>query len=411
MIQRLVQDFIFIEQNRSNFTFSDSTKIQLNSSTQRIELKPISIEARTGRNVYSTEANLYVKTQTFRPTTVQKWFGFSAVPRPTLQPSQTSVSYRLNDGTDDYYYDGADWVVAGSSDWNTEQVVSSNIATFPASSKQIAIVVNLKTDNKYATPYIECLNLGFEARVDYVRTLIDSFAYEMDAATRYTLRWTTKGNGTSSITLPAFDPSYNIVSLDAIYNLTDDPTETANLYSSYNTGTRVVTLTSSQDTDDALILYFTAKPSINIEMVSQDYYLPKTVPSITVTRIDLEGAQVLGEQSVRNISNGTAQVRYNPYRLKATLSILVEAEALDTKLHLMESVISYFRNTPLLHWRHLDKQVSMRLVSEGSYNPTSNTKEGYESTFTCMLENVYLWLDPEQTKYLVLSVNSTLDRR
>ena len=74
---------------------------------------------------------------------------------------------------------------------------------------------------------------------------------------------------------PAFDPYYNIVSLDAIYNLTDDPTETVNLYSAYNTGTRVVTLTSSQDTDDALILYFTAKPSINIEMVSRDYYLPK----------------------------------------------------------------------------------------------------------------------------------------
>ena len=67
------------------------------------------------------------------------------------------------------------------------------------------------------------------------------------------------------------------------------------------------------------------------------------------------------------------------------------------KLHLMESVISYFRNTPSYIGGIRQTDFHMRIASEGIYNPTSNTKEGYESSFTCMLENVYLWLDTEQT--------------
>ncbi len=411
MIQRLVHEFIFAEFNRSQLTFSDATKIHLDSLTNVISLKPIGVESRTGRKIYSTEANLYVKTATFNPKCLQKFFAFSATPRPTLQPSQTTVAYRLNNGTSDYYWDGVSWVVAGASDWNSEAVVVANIDSFPATNQHVAVLVNLKTTDKYVTPTISQVDIGYEGQIDYIRSIITSLLYSMDASLRYSFRTTVEGNGTNSIVLPAFDPTYNIVSLEAAYNITDDPNMVTNIGSAYNTGTRTLTLTTTPASNKVILVRFRAKPQVAFSLPSQDYYENKSVPATTINRMDVSGAQVVGSQVVKNVAAGTASVRYNPYRLNISFGLLVEAEAADTKLHLIESVISYFRNTPLLHWRDLDKQLSMRIVSEGVYNPTPNLKDGYESTFTFALENIFLWLDSEQSKYLVLEVNTTLDRR
>jgi hypothetical protein len=298
---------------------------------------------------------------------LQKFFAFSATPRPTLQPSQTTVAYRLNNGSSDYYWNGTSWVVAGSSHWNTEDDVVANIDTFPATTQQIAVLVNLKTTDKYVTPTISQIDLGYEGQIDYIRSVINSLVYSMDASLRYSFRTMIEGNGTNSIILPAFDPTYDIVSLEAVYNITDDPNMMTNIGLSYNTGTRTLTLTTNPSDAKVLLVRFRAKPQIAFSMPSQDYYINKSVPAVTINRMDISGAQVSGQQLVKNIADATASVRYNPYRLNLSFGLLVEAEALDTKLHLIESVIAYFRNTPLLHWRDLDKQLSMRIVSEYEY--------------------------------------------
>lgn len=411
MTQRLVHEFLFTEAQRSGLVFSNATKIRLNSLTNQIELKPTGKEARTGRNLYPTEANLYVKTAPFTPRSVKRWFGFSAVPRPTLQPDQTSVGYRLNNGSNDYYWDSADWVVAGSSNWNTEQVVVANIDTFPATSKQIAVVVNLKTDDQYVTPAISSIDLGFEAEIDYIRSVLSALIESLRDNLRYDLRLAVAGNGTTTVTLPTYDTAYDIVGVDAVYNMTDDAGMHTNIASSFNPSTRVLTLTTNPSSAKTLLVRLIGRPSVQLSNPSQDWREVMAFPSVTLDNLTTVGAQVWGEQLVKNIAAGTASYRYMPIRLHLRMDLLVESESNDTELHLWEGLWAYFRQTPLLDWKDLDKQISMRVVMDGAYNQSSNLRDSYRTTMTCILENIYLWLDAEQSKPLVLTVNTTLDRR
>ena len=55
-------------------------------------------------------------------------------------------------------------------------------------------------------------------------------------------RW---GERTNTIVLPAFDPTYDIVDVDAVYNITTDANQTTDIASAYNTGTRTLTLTTT----------------------------------------------------------------------------------------------------------------------------------------------------------------------
>lgn len=160
-----------------------------------------------------------------------------------------------------------------------------------------------------------------------------------------------------------------------------------------------------------MLVRLIGRPSVQLSNPSQDWREVMAFPSITLDNLTTVGAQVYGEQIVKNISAGTASYRYMPIRLHIRMDLLAEAESNDTELHLWEGLWAYFRQTPLLHWKDLDKRVLLRLVTDGAYNQSSNLRDSYRTTMTCILENIYLWLDAEQAKPLVLTVNTTLDRR
>ncbi len=120
-MQKLLKCFRFERKNHSRVTISDTTKIRLNTKTHRLELKVIGYNRVTGAAKYSLDTDLTVTTWLTTPVSVKQWLTFAVDPLERLQPDGTSVRFKLNDGTDNYWWSGAAWVVAGATDWNDEE--------------------------------------------------------------------------------------------------------------------------------------------------------------------------------------------------------------------------------------------------------------------------------------------------
>jgi len=112
MAQKLVKCFDFGSRNiRDRLTFSDDTKIRLNPETQPIGVKGAEHRALV-KQKYTTRwmrISMCESRQQIQESLI-RLLGFGATPRPTLQPANTTVAYKLNDGTDDYYWDGRSMV-------------------------------------------------------------------------------------------------------------------------------------------------------------------------------------------------------------------------------------------------------------------------------------------------------------
>lgn len=149
----------FASEDRPRCVFSDSTKIRLDHELTKLTLKKTA-------GVYPTDSNLYVRCHAVSPDGLRRWTNIDAsmsTPKSSVGAAVTSIQWRLSDGTDDRYWNGSTWAVAGASDWNTLAVVQANIATFPVTSKTLRPVVNLKTTDSRYSPSVFNIRLLFEA--------------------------------------------------------------------------------------------------------------------------------------------------------------------------------------------------------------------------------------------------------
>lgn len=408
MSQKLLKCFMFNEDIRSKLTFSDPNKIRLNPTTSALELSPQGIHRASGKTLYSTDADLHVQVEPTNPQSLKQWLGFSVSPRPTSQPDQTSVGYRLNDGTNDYFWDGTNWVVAGSSDWNTEQVVAANIATFPAQTERLGLSINLATSDRFSTPTVNYIDLLMDVDVAYIRSIVVSLIRSLREKIQPKARTSLHSTGSNRLSLQDLDHTPNIKSVVAVYNHKQDPEHKTNLFSAYDATSKVITLTASQTRGDAIWVEYLAEPEVYLNFASQDYTEVEKLPAVVVDGFTLTGGEVAAQFSVGNINDNTAVVRKNPVRLALNFDILLLAESKDTLLKMMDASLDHALNTPLLHWQDVDEHLTLRMVDEGIFAPRPNLSDIHQTQYTLTLDDVFLWLRPEETFNLIEQFNLTM---
>lgn len=412
MSQTLIKSFTFEAKNRGRLTFSDASKIRLapeglGQTYGRLQLTELG--RKRGLPYYSTDTDLTVTTWVTNPQTLIDWLGFEAVPRSDMQPANTQVRFRLNDGTDDRYWDGGAWAVAGATDWNTEAEVSANIATFPSTSLQLGVVINLMTTDEFVTPTLHAVDVLMDCEIDYLRSIVaDSMVPSLAEKIRPSLDFTIYAQGGNILSLSQLEVAFNIVGITAVYDAHGDPTHEVNLYSDYDADAMNVTLTGDVARGTVLWVEMTVEPEVYVNWSSQDYIEVEKIPAIVIDGFNVSGNEVFGCFSVANNAANTAVLRRVPFRLQLSFEVVLLAEKNRTLLAMQDKALEHAATTRLLPWRAVDESISLTMVDEGTFAARPNLSDKHETRYSLRLDDIHLWLRPAEALTLVERINLQL---
>lgn len=346
---KLIKVFDFDESTRKRVVLGANTR--LNPETRRVQLKSASLT-----NIqYPTGPDIQVKTWVVAIHSVKKWIGFECVDVQTIvdEVKVTSCFFRLSNGTNEFYWNGTAWIV-NTTMWNNEGEIADNIHLFPVTSKNISVVINLRTSDSRVTPEIDEIKILYEAVIDFqldliARTLIPLLKQGVRPLSDYMTRNKT-ASAISSITLP--DPiaktPYNFTGVDSVFNHTSDPDHQEDLLVSYNPSTRLVTLSEPIPASNDIFLRFEYEPEV-ILTTSSTYTEVSKVPAILISDIDfVDTRQPQKNETVLNRAAGTGWAVPAPMLndINFTLNFMTDKES--DQYRLADEVKKFFNRNQII---------------------------------------------------------------
>lgn len=418
MITNLIKKFEFTEDDRDGIFLSDLTKIRVNTEnkiSQKLQLK-------ITNKKYPLDDDIFAKTKITTPNAVKKWLAIEVVGE---LPTGTTRLFRLDNGVNEYYWDSAAWVVAGPTDWNTEEIINDNISSFlfVDNTKSIRIVIKLKTTDDRVTPYITAIKMLNETDIDFYYDLV--FATVVRTL-KFNLKFRTDLEFELKEDLLTIDlqndykienESYNIVGVESVYDITVDPMKQNNLFDDYVLGDLnldgsyepgVINLLSEISSNNVVHIRLLVIPNIAVN-TNQDYYELKRVPSIVFENIIITESlsdDVLPEQeSVKDKVNGTAVILSPPSQDKFRFDYKVFALLQTDLQNILESIKSYFNNNMFFFSYGLDEKYPVRTIPNitQTQKPDLNDTNTGEGAFE--VSNVLSYLRNPETVQLVQNVN------
>lgn len=413
------------------------TDTRLNAETHRAQLLfDPTAGVPIGSGAYPTTADLFVKTRQTTPLALRRWIGFEVVAiipldpdhiptdaQPTL-PSAT-LGFRLDNGTDEYYWDGGAWSVGGASDWNTEQEVVDNIAAYDVATlgQSLRVVVNMQTTNSDTTPEVIEIRLVYEAVIDsfqediIYRSLIPALRASTRVIARAVVVMPATGTTLNLTDLQAvLETGYNVVDIDAVFDFDagDQPqmlrgfvsTET-DLLLSFAGG--VITLTGSVTAGVRLYIRFVIEPEVSV-WTSQDFNEADRLPGLRLTDIELVDSKdglPSGAFAVTDKAAATALVVPPPKEGNLQFTLLGETDKGVDHQRLLEEVNSFFANNPILISTAIDEGYRLHLVDEYRMvgEPGQNEVHRGEAVFQIM--GFRQWLKDAFTDNILTSAPTT----
>ena len=394
----------FLFQTQDVYTLSDPDEITAQGAIVRLK-KSRRGALLPGRPIdfYSTIAIAFVRTKVFQPG-VLATFDFVEVigstPKDENGTQVTSHEFRAHDGTDSRYWGGASWDIAGASDWNSLTDFNANLPAYTPT--QIAVEVRLVTTDDRFTPTMEQLCLRWTGSVvdnfrEWVfKTVVRSLKNNIRPLTDFTIA----APGGTSVDISAyFDAGYDVTDIIGAFDYTTDPDLATNLFSSYDSNTKIVTLTSAITADNNIWMIAVYKPDVAVT-TSTDYVFNAKVPALWITAISPRGARkqlgVKGPSAIdRSLSppQGTAYPLPIPFvDLDFTIATIAPV-ALDLT-RLTQAFAGWMQAHPKLTSPSLDEEVAL---SQGGTlewtTDNADTDDARLSTNSFSLLNVPLFHD------------------
>lgn len=408
-VKRLIKHFEFLGQNLEKVTLGTGTR--LNIDEHRIQLK----EVLFGVQEYPTDDNLYVKTWVTDPQSVQQWLGFEVEAVHTLVDNQqvTSLGFRLSDGTDEYWWDGGNWVV-NTTDWNTEAEIAGNITSFPTTAKKLQIVINLKTTDKYYTPYVKCIKVLYSSDIEFkedlvYRSLVPLLRQEIRPISDYPVELPADSNTLDLTNDFPLQTPYNITGIDSAFNHTDDPEHDTDIFQSYDSNTKIVTLSQVVSAGKVVWLRFYWEPEVAVT-TSRDYTEVQKVPSIVLDDVNLIGATEYGQdEHVINKSNWQAVVVPAPLRgdLEIMANLITDKGVDQTRL--ADEMKKFFANNPLIKSTGLDEEYRLWLLDEYDMRTSANLGDLHTGRLRFSIVGALFYMRDSFDTYAVKEFKSTDD--
>lgn len=405
---RLIKKFEFLEIVRNDITLGTDTRLNPEGWLQIEE---------DANDAYPLTADLNVQTWITNPLGAREWIGFEAevVNFEIDDVVKTSVGYRLSDGSNQYYWNGAAWAVS-TTQWNTEVEVATNISSFViTSTRQIQVVINLVTTNKLVTPHVKSVKILYTSDTEFqedivFRSLIPSMKAFMEVKGRYQIVMSATGSTIDLNDYPLDNP-YDIVGIDAVYNITDDPGKYDDLFLSYDTSTKIITLSSSVSTDKSVRVVFLYRPLV-ADSTGRDYNENDKTPAINFDSIGIVNSAPLA-QTDSVINKGT----YTGYEIKSPIQGDIEiicrgnaGNAIDA-IRISDEVKRYFQQTKQLRSVGLDEKYDLFLDEKYSSNPIVGRGDVHSFTFRFKILHVLFFTKGSELAYGVNSFVMTFDKK
>lgn len=268
-----------------------------------------------------------IRTPTIEASRARAW---QAIELHAVEPAGTSVRYRLWDGAAAWWWTGAAWSTPGAGEWNTAAELAAHVATFPATTRTLAVIARLSSTRSTATPMFYGADVAYGCAVvgdlddALIRTLQQSIRDELTATTEARVKL---GEATDTVELVT-EQQYTLTGVAAAYNLTDDPYEAAPLSGTFTAGDpAVLVLAGAQDEGDVLLLELEYSPDVVVRR-HREIEQVAALPAIRIyPTTDDEQLGGQGEQLVRDLeaSPPTALALRAPHLLRVSLEVRVIA--------------------------------------------------------------------------------------
>lgn len=394
MINRLIKTFVFDEKIRSGLTFSDDTKIRLNTEDKvfpRIELKKQSTE------LYSLDADLYVETPFMTPNAVKQWLMFEGLLPDDTQPIGTTIKYRLKTAAGEFYWNGA-WVVAGASDWSTEDEINTNINTLAVdatNTRSLAVLVNLQTTDQNVTPQVKEVKILGQMDIDFLDDIVyNCVVRKLNTSFRSSSQIELEASGASNFDLSTVleNTGYNITGIRSVYDLTDDPGRYTNLFNSYVPGAAksdgftnkagTVNFTSSPTSGNFLEVTFEFVPEIIIK-TDQDFNEVSVFPSLVFENIlstgrdgfFMPGTNSNGRDMIRDKVLFTGVLQFAPRQESIRFDYAIFTNMQIDQMRLVQDFNAFLENNRILQTWGLDEQVDLNILKSIDTSRNRASKE------------------------------------
>ncbi len=401
-MRKLLKVWDFDADMPAQLTYSSTANITVDARRSLLTLKQ-SYAPGTGRSAYPTAADIFVILPLFEATALQTLEMVQVIgdtpKNPRLAEADqevTSTPMRLHDGADHYWYSGAAWVVAGAGDWNTAEELSNNIGSWDLDTP-FALVVGLLTSDGAFTPTVSQVKLLYS--VELVSFLNDWVYSTLIALMVSDIRpqsdLITEATGGTSLALADLEliGAWDITAIDGVYNEDTDPKHRSNLYSSYNTATKVITLGSSPTAGARLLVRYRYAPQVAVQ-TSQDYTEVASSPSLvfeTIEELD-QGDAATGDHIVDVYSLPPAAVILPaPRRVNLNFSLLASAPSGVDLDRLTEAVGAFLESNRLITSEATGITRSLRPQEPFSRRSEPSLSDLHTASVSFTIENVYIW--------------------
>ena len=400
----MLTDWTFGTDTASSSTSSNVSKISLDLKSSLINLVPQAKNVGTEkpRFEFPTDSDLYVATKVETVPNNKSWDKFeltSTTPKSLDRVERTSVKLRLNDGTNHYYWNGGAWAVT-STLWNTPTEINANLSSWSKTS--LGFVINLKTTDVLLTPTVERIRVLHSVDLpSYLNDIVfDTVIGGLQDNVRAVAHLAVQATGTSTIDLDDYDleSDYDIKSIDGVFNDTSDPTHKTDLLSSYNSSTKVITLTGSVLAADVILVNFKYAPQVSY-MASQDYSEIATLPSVIFDSIEVvDLGEATGADYIMDtfLTPPQSVILPAPRRSNVVFTLDAYAPIMSDLYLLQETVMSYLQTKRTIESAATGKSMTLRITDQFAPIGGSQTKDIQQSRMSFQLENVYMWMRPAE---------------
>lgn len=369
----MIKCFSFEETFREDMTLDQG--VRLNPKANRLELMPVG--GPLGSSYPTDVGTFYARTRVTLPESLKKWTGFFVLLENKKDFSNTVVTdvrYKLNDGTQDFYWNGGAnaWVLAAANNWNTEAEVADNIEAFP--SRSLQVVVMLQTSDPTQTPNVTEVRLSYDSDLEFLEDyVVRSFIEDLREQVRPIGRVESASDGsTLTIDLTEIETPYDIVGLDSVYDGTADPNHLSDLGASFDSVTKVVTLPAAIPSGNTIHVRFLWRPEVVISK-SQEYTEIARIPVII-----FEGNSIINRRMVRHRpyivdkSTGEGFAFENGFQADIPIPFAFITDKGFDSHSLAGELKRYFANNRRLRSRGQDEYFSYRVdeAFDGDTTPT-----------------------------------------
>jgi hypothetical protein len=392
---------------REQIIFSDDTKVRLDPEDHAFKLKPDAF------GKFPLDTDLWIKIPVINPLAHRQWLAIEPI---FDAPTGTDIKGRLHDGTDEYYWDGGDWVIAGATDWNNAPELNDNIPTFrgqAGSEHKLGFVFNPTTVDDNVTPSLFMIKVLMDVWMDQQESwMVKSFTQALKSITAAADADYDTVAVTTTIDLDDLNlGSLNVVDVARVTDLTDDPEGFDDLLSSYNPTTKVITLSTPVAAGHTLRLVLVYRPIVAIT-TQQDYTELAELPALLVENLRI----VERKRSYE----GTSMVPFGaddgwkmdgPDNMTFGGKLVVITDLLVDQQRLAMKVNQFFETNPQIHWLDLDEQLDLVLVTPYLSDYTANNlNDVWSGSMEFEVRNVPYYNTPAVEEPIVKQANISLNK-